>query len=357
MKELWSERIRGLVPYTPGEQPRDRKFIKLNTNENPYPPSAMVTEAIRQEAGSPLRLYPDPECTELRETIASYHGLSPEQIFVGNGSDEVLGMCFYAFFTPGKAVVFPDITYSFYPVYAQLFGLDYREIPLDENFGVPVEQFWGGNGGVVIANPNAPTGRDLPLHAIREIADANPEAVVVVDEAYVDFGAHSAVALLDGCPNLVVVRTMSKSRSLAGLRVGYAMGSADLMAALNCVKNSFNSYTVDRLAQAGAAAAIRDDAYFRCVVAKVRSTREVTAGRLKQMGFRVCDSAANFLFISHERAPAKALLDGLRERGILVRWWDKPRISNCLRVSIGTDEDMDTFCRAMEELLEQFPAN
>ena len=167
MKELWSERIRGLVPYTPGEQPRDRKFIKLNTNENPYPPSAMVTEAIRQEAGSPLRLYPDPECTELRETIASYHGLSPEQIFVGNGSDEVLAMCFYAFFTPGKAVVFPDITYSFYPVYAQLFGLDYREIPLDENFGVPVEQFLGGNGGVVIANPNAPTGRDLPLHAIR----------------------------------------------------------------------------------------------------------------------------------------------------------------------------------------------
>ena len=357
MNQYWSARARALTPYVPGEQPKDRKFIKLNTNENPYPPSPVALAAIREAACDTLRLYPDPECTTLRELLGATYGLKPEQIFVGNGSDEVLAMCFYAFFTPGKAVVFPDITYSFYPVYARLFGLDYREIPLDENFGVPVEQFLGGNGGVVIANPNAPTGRDLPLHAIREIAEANPEAVVMVDEAYVDFGAHSAVALLDGCPNLVVVRTMSKSRSLAGLRVGYAMGSADLMAALNCVKNSFNSYTVDRLAQAGAAAAIRDDAYFRCVVAKVRNTREVTAGRLKQMGFRVCDSAANFLFISHERAPAKALLDGLRERGILVRWWDKPRISNCLRVSIGTDEDMDTFCRAMEELLEQFPAN
>lgn len=357
MKELWSERIRELVPYTPGEQPRERKFIKLNTNENPYPPSALVTEAIRQEAGSALRLYPDPECTELREIIASYHGLTPEQIFVGNGSDEVLAMCFYAFFTPGKTVVFPDVTYSFYPVYAKLFGLDYREIPLDENFGVPVKEFLGNNGGVVIANPNAPTGRDLPLHAIREIADANPEAVVMVDEAYVDFGAHSAVALLDVCPNLTVVRTLSKSRSLAGLRVGYAMGSADLITAINCVKNSFNSYTVDRLAQVGAAASIRDEAYFRCVVAKVNNTREVAACRLKQMGFKVYDSTANFLFISHENAPARALLDDLRERGILVRWWDKPRISNCLRVSIGTDEDMDTFCQVMEELIKQFPGN
>ena len=353
MKELWSQRIQDLVPYTPGEQPRDRKFIKLNTNENPYPPSAMVTEAIRQEAGSQLRLYPDPECTALRETIASYHGLTPDRIFVGNGSDEVLAMCFYAFFSPGKTVVFPDITYSFYPVYAQLFGLDYREIPLDENFGVPVEQFLGHNGGVVIANPNAPTGRELPLHAIRKIADANPEAVVMVDEAYVDFGAHSSVALLDVCPNLVVVRTLSKSRSLAGLRVGYAMGSADLIAAVNCVKNSFNSYTVDRLAQAGAAAAVRDDAYFRCVVAKVSNTREVTACRLKQTSFPAYHSAAYFLFIIHTDAAAQALLDGLRERGILVRWWDKPRISNCLRVSIGTDEDMETFCRVMEELLGQ----
>ena len=357
MKELWSERIRELVPYTPGEQPRDRKFIKLNTNENPYPPSALVTEAIRQEAGSALRLYPDPECTELREAIASYHGMSPDRIFVGNGSDEVLAMCFYAFFTPGKAVVFPDITYSFYPVYAQLFGLDYREIPLDENFGVPVEQFLGGNGGVVIANPNAPTGRELPLHAIREIANANPEAVVMVDEAYVDFGAHSSVALLDSCPNLVVVQTMSKSRALAGLRVGFALGNENLMAALSSVKNSFNSYTLDRLALAGAEGALRDGAYLRATIMKISSTRDWAADRLKRMGFEVSDSAANFLFISHPEVPAKSLLDGLRERGILVRWWDKPRISNCLRVSIGTDEDMDTFCRVMEELLRQFPGD
>ena len=347
----WEQYVRRVVPYTPGEQPRDRKFIKLNTNENPYPPSAMVTEAIRQEAGSPLRLYPDPECTELRETIASYHGLSPEQIFVGNGSDEVLAMCFYAFFTPGKAVVFPDITYSFYPVYARLFGLDYREIPLDENFGVPVEQFLGGNGGVVIANPNAPTGRDLPLHAIREIADANPEAVVMVDEAYVDFGAQSAVPLLDRCPNLVVTRTLSKSGSLAGLRVGYALGSANLIAALNCVKNSFNSYPLDRLAQAGAQAAIEDEAYFRATVDKVAATREWTTTRLRELGFRVYDSKANFLFASHDAVPAEKLLLGLRERGILVRWWNKPRISNCLRISIGTDEEMEKLCRTLEELL------
>lgn len=350
MKEFWSDRIRDMVPYTPGEQPRDRKFIKLNTNENPYPPSDGTLAAIRDAAGAELRRYPDPECTALREALAAFHGLTPEQIFVGNGSDEVLAFCFQAFFTPGRTVLFPDITYSFYPVYASLFGQDYREIPLDGDFGLPVEAFLGGSGGVVIANPNAPTGRDIPLSDIRRILEANSEAAVLVDEAYVDFGAQSAVELIGGYPNLVVVRTMSKSRSLAGLRVGYAMGNAGLIAALNCVKNSFNSYTLDRVAQAGAEASVRDADYFRAVVARVVRTRDAAAARLKELGFRVYDSAANFLFISHDKAPARELLSGLRERGILVRWWDKPRIDNCLRVTIGTDGEMETFCRVIGEL-------
>jgi histidinol-phosphate aminotransferase len=351
MKQFWSSRARGMTPYTPGEQPKDRKFIKLNTNENPYPPSPAVAEAIRAAAGEGLRLYPDPEGTRLRETVARTYGLKPEQVFVGNGSDEVLAMCFQAFFDPERTILFPDVTYSFYPVYAQLFGLNYRQVPLDENFALPLDAFLGNNGGVVLANPNAPTGREVSVRAIQTLLEGNPEAVVLVDEAYVDFGAASAVELIDRYPNLVVVQTMSKSRSLAGLRVGFAMGDADLIAALDTVKNSFNSYTLDRLALAGGEAALEDEAYFRATTAKIISTRDKTADRLQAMGFTMCDSSANFLFISHPNVPAKQLMDGLRERGILVRWWDKPRISNYLRVSVGTDEDMDALCRALEELI------
>lgn len=251
MKEFWSSRIRGLTPYTPGEQPRERKFIKLNTNENPYPPSPMALSAIRAAADEPLRLYPDPDCTQLREVMAATCGLKPSQVFVGNGSDEVLALCFQAFFDPDRILLFPDVTYSFYPVFAALYGLQYRQVPLDEGFGVPVESFLAPNGGVVLANPNAPTGRALSLCAIRRILEGNPGAVVLVDEAYVDFGAESAVELIDRYPNLVVVQTLSKSRSLAGLRVGFALAQENLIAALNCVKNSFNSYPLDRLALAG----------------------------------------------------------------------------------------------------------
>ncbi len=351
MRELWSRRARALNPYTPGEQPRDRVFIKLNTNENPYPPSPAALAAIREAAGEILRLYPDPDCTDLREALAAAYGLKPEQVFVGNGSDEVLALCFQAFFDPDRTILFPDVTYSFYPVFADLYGLSYREVPLDGGFGVPVEEFLGNNGGVVIANPNAPTGRALPLDAIRRLLEGNPEAVVLVDEAYVDFGAASAVELIDRYSNLVVVQTMSKSRALAGLRVGFALGSADLIAALNSVKNSFNSYPLDRLALAGAEGALRDRAYFQTTVGKVIRTRDRTAGRLKEMGFTVCDSAANFLFVSHPAVPAKALLDGLRDRGILVRWWDKPRIQDYLRVTVGTDGEMEALCAALEELL------
>ena len=352
MKEFWSRRARALTPYTPGEQPRQRRLIKLNTNENPYPPSPRALEAIRAAAGEGLRLYPDPEAAELRETLAAVYGLKPEQVFVGNGSDEVLAFCFQAFFDPERPILFPDVTYSFYPVFAALFGLPYRQVPLDENFALPLEQFMGGNGGVVIANPNAPTGRDISLGDVRALAAGNPEAVVLVDEAYVDFGAQSAVPLVGEYPNLVVVQTMSKSRSLAGLRVGYALGDEDLIAALNCVKNSFNSYTLDRLALAGAAGALRDPEYLRTVTMKIASTRDRTADRLRRIGFQVTDSAANFLFATHPEASAKVLLDGLREKGILVRWWDDPRIRDYLRITVGTDEEMDALCQALSELLE-----
>ena len=352
MKKYWSARARELTPYVPGEQPRNRKFIKLNTNENPYPPSPMALAAIREAACDTLRLYPDPECTSLREVLGATYGLKPSQVFVGNGSDEVLALCFQAFFDPDRPILFPDVTYSFYPVFADLYGLTYREVPLDENFAVPLEPFLEGNGAIVIANPNAPTGRELSLCDIRSVLEANPDAVVVVDEAYVDFGARSAVELIDRYPNLVVVQTMSKSRSLAGLRVGFALGNEDLIAALNCVKNSFNSYTLDRLALAGAEGALRDRDYLRATSMKIQNTRECTASYLKKLGFVVTDSSANFLFVSHPNVPAKELLDGLRQRGILVRWWDKPRISNYLRITVGTDEEMKALCDAMTELVE-----
>lgn len=350
-KKYWSDRIQTLVPYTPGEQPKDRVFIKLNTNENPYAPSPKVLQAISEATDSTLRLYPDPEATQLRGAIATHYGLKPEQVFCGNGSDEVLGLIFYAFFTPGKKVVFPDITYSFYPVYAELFHLDYEEIPLNEDFSLPVEQYMGGNGGAVICNPNAPTGKPLPLETIREIIQANPDTVVVVDEAYVDFGAQSAVSLIDQYPNLVVVHTMSKARSLAGMRIGYAMGHPDLIAAINCVKNSFNSYPLDRLALAAGVAAVEDVDYFKASCQKVMDTRERATARLREMGFLVHDSNSNFIFATHPKQSGKELQQGLRDRGILVRWFNKARIDQYLRISIGTDEEMDALCAACQDIL------
>lgn len=350
-KKYWSARIQTLVPYTPGEQPKDRVFIKLNTNENPYPPSPKVMEAIRDAVDGRLRLYPDPEASDLRAALAEHYKLKPDQVFCGNGSDEVLGLCFYAFFSPGRRVVFPDITYSFYPVYTQLFGLDYEEIPLNEDFTLPVEKFLGGNGGAVICNPNAPTGRSLPLSDVRRILDANPDAAVIVDEAYADFGAQSAVPLIAQYPNLVVVRTMSKSRSLAGLRIGYALGSAGLIAAVNCVKNSFNSYPLDRIALAAGEAAVKDGEYFHLTRNKIMSTRQRTAKRLRELGFLVHDSNANFIFVTHPARSGKELQQSLRDRGVLVRRFDHPRIAGYLRVSIGTDADMEKMCRACEEIL------
>ncbi len=352
MKEFWSRRIAGIVPYVPGEQPKGRKFIKLNTNENPYGPSPRVTEAIRAEAGDSLRLYPDPECTGLRRALAEHYGLEPEEVFVGNGSDEVLAMAFAAFFDQGATIAFPDITYSFYPVYADLFGIRYDRIPLNGDFTLPVEKYCGGNyAGVVICNPNAPTGIQLPLEDIRRIVAGNPNAVILVDEAYIDFGGQSALGLIRSASNVLVVQTMSKSRSLAGMRVGMAFGNPDLIGGLNAVKNSFNSYTLDRLAIAAATAALEDGDYFEAARNRVIATRDRTADCLRELGFLVHPSCSNFLFISHPKAPASRLKDELRERGILVRYFDQPRIDNYLRVSIGTAEEMEIFCSVIAELV------
>lgn len=350
MKKFWSSRIRSLTPYTAGEQPKNQKFIKLNANENPYPPSPKALEAIQKGADAALRLYPDLDATALRQALAARHGVKLEQVFVGNGSDEVLAFAFQAFFDEESEIVFPDITYSFYPVYAALFGIRCRKTPLKDDFSVDVAALCSGNDGVVIANPNAPTGMELSQSEIVRILEANPNVVVIVDEAYVDFGGQSAVRLIDRYPNLLVVQTFSKSRSLAGARIGYAMGNENLIQAINCVKNSFNSYTIDRLALAAGTASVEDEAYFRATCEKVIATRDRTADALREIGFIVYPSKTNFIFVTHPSIAAKTLFSGLREMGILVRYFDAPRIDNCLRITIGTDEEMDALLNGMLKL-------
>lgn len=351
MSQYWSDLTASLVPYVPGEQPKDKKYIKLNTNENPYPPSPKVISAIQSAANADLRLYPDPNCEALRATIARYYGIPVNQVFVGNGSDEILAFAFPAFYTPGKTILFPDITYSFYPVYAKLYGLTCETVPVDEEFNIQSEGYCKPNGGVIVPNPNAPTARYLPLDALRRILDGNRDHVVIVDEAYIDFGGESAVRLIPEYTNLLVVQTLSKSRSLAGLRVGFAMGHEDLIEAMNRIKNSFNSYTLDRLALAGAAAAFEDQAYFEETTRKVIVTRENTIKKLKMLGFHVIESKANFVFITHPSKPAQHLFNELKQKGILVRYFNQPRIDNYLRVSIGTDEEMDTFISELTQII------
>ncbi len=341
-----------LVPYVPGEQPKDQSYVKLNTNENPYPPSPRVIAAIRDAANADLRLYPDPTCSGLAEKAADYYGVHPSQIFIGNGSDEILGFAFAAFFSPdGPAIRFPDITYSFYKVYSALYRIPYETVPLDEEFRVPLHGFEGESGGIVLPNPNAPTGRYVDTDELAALATRHAGRVVILDEAYIDFGGSSAVRLVNDHPNLLVVHTLSKSRSLAGLRVGVAIGHPDLIDGLNRVKNSFNSYTVDRLALAGATAAFEDTAYFQETTRKVIATRERTVAGLRNLGFRVIDSSANFVFASHPIHRAEPLFLELKRRGVLVRYFKQPRIDNFLRISIGTDEEMDLFLNRVEEIL------
>ncbi|MCU4117726.1 histidinol-phosphate transaminase [Variovorax sp. N23] len=337
---FWSPRIGALEPYVPGEQPRIEGLIKLNTNENPYPPSPRVLDAVQAAAANGLERYPDPESLALREAVAAHHGLTRDQVFAGNGSDEVLAHAFFAFFQQAEPLLFPDVTYSFYRVYAQLYGIDCVLQPVDDALRIDVDALAvraaQGCGGLVIANPNAPTGRSLPLADIERLLVACPARVVLVDEAYVDFGAQSAVSLIDRYPNLLVVQTLSKSRSLAGLRVGFACGQAPLIDALTRVKNSFNSYPIDRLAGAGAVAALEDEAWFKQTRDAVVDTREGLVLQLEDLGFEVQPSHANFVFVRHPAHDAAALAAALRERAVLVRHFRQPRIDQYLRISIGT---------------------
>ena len=351
MSRFWSPLVSTLVPYTPGEQPRDRVFIKLNTNENPHGPSPKAVEAIHRATGDELRLYPDPLSGDLRASLAAGMGLSPDQVFVGNGSDEVLAHAFNAFFTGKAPVAFADITYSFYRTYCELYGIERRHVPLTEGFGVDVADYTGEQGGVVLANPNAPTGIALPLDAVEQVLKQNPDCVVLVDEAYVDFGAESAVSLIDRYENLLVVQTFSKSRSLAGMRVGFAMGQRPLIEGLERVKDSFNSYPLDRLAQVGAQAAWEDHGWFDATRYAVMAERERLTVRLRGLGFKVLPSATNFVFASHPGHAAAELQAALREAGILVRHFGAERIRDWLRISIGTAEECDALVAALDEIL------
>ena len=350
MSQYWSPLVHDLEPYVPGEQPKMADLVKLNTNENPFGPSPKVLEAIRLELNDSLRLYPDPEGESLRRTIADYHGVSPEQVFLGNGSDEVLAHIFQALFQHGEPVLFPDISYSFYPVYCGLYRIEARPVPVTESFEIDPEDYRQANGGIIFPNPNAPTGRFLALDKVEAILRANPDRVVVVDEAYVDFGGDSAIPLVDRYPNLLVCQTLSKARSLAGLRVGFAIAQAELIEALNRVKNSFNSYPLDRLALAGAKAAYEDEAWFRKCCNDVISERERVTSALEGLGFEVLPSKANFIFARHKEQPGEVLAKGLREQGIIVRHFNKPRISEFLRITIGTVEQNDALIEGLRSL-------
>ena len=407
MSEYWNTRIKNLSPYVPGEQPKDRRFIKLNTNENPYPPSPKVIEAIQKAANESLRLYPDPECTEFREAVAVRYGVKTEQVFAGNGSDEILAFAFGAFFESAKEgvvgksekiqpVLFPDITYSFYPVYANLWDIPYKLIPLRDDFTINTDEYKINSGGVILPNPNAPTGIALPLEVILSLAEylARIGKVFILDEAYIAFsgakrtisseqgarsseqgavsseqgarsgeqgarsgeqrvklGSLSAVPHINNNPNLLTVHTLSKSASLAGLRAGFAIGNEKLIEALCRIRDSFNSYTMDRIALAGASAAVRDAAYYDEINGRVAVTRERVANSLRGLGFTVLPSESNFLFIKPPCLKGADLFAALRENGILVRHFNKEKIKDYLRVSIGTDEDMDTFIKACEKII------
>ena len=356
MSAYWNSRVKNLSPYIPGEQPKDRQFIKLNTNENPYPPSPKVIEAIQKAAGGSLRLYPDPECAEFREAIAARYDVKPEQVFAGNGSDEILAFAFGAFFESGdrsEPILFPDITYSFYPVYTNLWGIPYRTMPLDNDFCIIPDEYKIPSGGVVFPNPNAPTGIALPLSDILPLAEylEKQKKVIITDEAYAAFGAESAVSRINDHPNLLTVHTLSKSASLAGLRAGFAIGNEKLIEGLRRVRDSFNSYTLDRLALAGAGAAVSDSAYYDDINRRVIATRERAARSLRGLGFTVLPSAANFIFAKAPGIGGAALFSALRERGILVRHFNKERIADFIRVTIGTDEEMDTFLEACGEIV------
>lgn len=351
MSRFWSPFVKDLVPYVPGEQPKLDNLVKLNTNENPYGPSPKVIDAIRAQLDDGLRLYPAPNADQLKEAIAGYYRVTTAQVFVGNGSDEVLAHIFHALFQHGKPVLMPDISYSFYPVYCGLYGIEAKALPLAEDFRIRPQDYQDDNGGIIFPNPNAPTGMLMPLDGIEQILKANPDSVVVVDEAYIDFGGQTAIGLVDRYPNLLVTQTLSKSRSLAGLRVGLAVGHADLIEALERIKNSFNSYPLDRLAIVGAVAAFEDQAWFEQCCSKVIDSREQLTRALAGLGFEVLPSAANFVLARHPRRDAAELAGGLREHRVIVRHFRQPRIEQHLRITVGTPEQNQQLLTALGVLL------
>lgn len=354
MSRFWHPRVAGLHPYVPGEQPRLEGLVKLNTNENPYPPSPRVVAAIQAAAAEGMERYPDPESLALRGAIAAYYdgfGVTPDQVFVGNGSDEVLAHAFHALFRQDAPLLFPDISYSFYPVYSGLYEIPFETVPVDEAFAIRLGDYERRNGGIVFPNPNAPTGRALPLAAIRSLLERNTDSVVVVDEAYVDFGAETAVALVGRFPNLLVTQSVSKSRSLAGLRLGLAIGHPELIEGLVRVKDSFNSYPVDRLASAGGIAAFADRAHFEGTRQAVMRDRGQVSAELAAIGFELLPSAANFVFARHPGHRGAALAAALRERAVVVRHFDRPRIEDFLRITIGTPEQNRALLDALRDIL------
>ena len=347
----WEENVRKVVPYVAGEQPNKKNMIKLNTNECPYPPAPGVVRAMKEMDYTALRLYPNPDVAPIVDCLAEYYHVKPGQVFVGVGSDDVISMAFLTFFHSGKPILFPDVTYSFYDVWANLYRIPFRQIPLTEDWQINPEDYKVENGGVIFPNPNAPTGLLQSLDTVEEIIQANRDVVVIVDEAYIDFGGESALKLIDKYDNLLVVQTFSKSRAMAGLRVVFCIGSEKLIGYLNDVKFSFNSYTMNMPSQALAVEAVKDDTYFKEVTGRIVATRERVKKELRGLGFTFPDSYANFVFASHKTVPAKEIFEALREADIYVRHWDKPRIENYLRITIGTDEEMDRLIAFLKEFL------
>ena len=353
MNRYWSRQLESLSVYQAGEQPQDRGYIKLNTNENPYPPSPRVLEKIRGITERDLRLYPDPRSQGLRDTIATYHGVGADNVFVGNGSDEVLAHAFMALFRQIYPVCFPDISYSFYPVFCGYFGIEYQQLPLTQDFSIDTGRFPGTNGGIIFPNPNAPTGIYTPVLRIESLLQHNRDSAVIIDEAYIDFGGVSCTPLINQYPNLLVVQTLSKSRSLAGLRIGYALGHHELIAGLEIAKDSFNSYPLDRIAGLAATESLLDEDYFQQCRQRIINTRAWTVEKLSGLGFEVLPSHANFVFTRQPQHPGGQLYQQLKQRGILVRHFDAPRIKDYLRISIGTDEEMETLIGTLQDILEK----
>ena len=352
MKMSWESNVRKVVPYVPGEQPKGEKLIKLNTNECPYPPSPKVMEAMQGLAIESMRLYPDPAVTDLRQTLADYYKVDVKQLFVGVGSDDVIANAFLTFFNSEKPILFPDITYSFYDVWAELFRIPYERVALDESFRIRANDYKKENGGIIFPNPNAPTGILENLSVVEEILKANQDVVVMVDEAYIDFGGESALSLLERYENLLVIQTFSKSRAMAGMRIGYAIGNEKLISYLNDVKFSFNSYTMNQTSMAMGIACVKDEEYFNEIVQKVITTRERVKEELKQLGFTYLESKSNFIFATHKNIPAEELFEMLKKENIFVRYFKKPRIDNYLRISIGTDEEMDNMLEILRKYIK-----